>query len=81
MLPEDCANTSNFEILNWTFVKNLMEYEVDWLLGTYLELVWIEKIQKKKYLKINHLIGHTRLRYQANQVSKKPSLGFIANIS
>ena len=81
LLPEDCAITSNFELLNLIFVKHLMDYEVVWLLGTYLELVWVEKIQKKKYLKINHLIGHTRLRYQANQVSKKPSLGFIANLS
>ena len=81
LLPDDCAKTSNFELINMMFMKHIMDYEVVWLLGTYIEYVWDEKIKKKKYVKISHVIGNIRLRYQANQVSKKPSLGFIANVS
>ena len=81
LLPDDCARTSNFELINLMFVKHFMDKEAVWLLGIYIELVWVEKFQKNRKVKLNHLIGHTKLKYQANQVSRKPLLGFIANIS
>ena len=81
LLPDDCARTSNFELINLMFVKHFMDKEAVWLLGIYIELVWVEKFQKNRKVKLNHLIGHTKLNYQANQVLRKPLLGFIANIS
>ena len=72
LLPEDCARTSNFEFINMMFVKHFTDKEAVWLLG---------KFQKNRKVKLNHLIGHTKLNYQANQVLRKPLLGFIANIS
>ena len=81
LLPQDCALTSNFEFINLMFVKHFWDKEIIWLLGSYIELAWAEKFQKKRKVKLNHLIGHLKLRYQANQVSRKPLLGYIANIS
>ena len=72
---------SNFEFLSLIFKKHIMDLEAVWLVGTFVELVWVEKNQRKRHVKINHFIGHMKLRYQANQVSKKPLLGFIINIS
>ena len=79
MLPEDCAKTSNFEFLN--FAKNLMDNEAVWLIGTFIQLVWVEKFQRKINVKISHTIGTLKMLYKANQMSKKPLLGFISNIS
>ena len=81
MLPEDCAITSNFEFLNLMFVKHLMDNEAVWLIGTFIELVWVEKFQKKRNVKINHVIGTLKLKYKENQMSRKPLLGFITSIS
>ena len=81
MLPEDCAITSNFEFLNLMFVKHLMDNEAVWLIGTFIELVWVEKFQKKRNVKINHVIGTLKLKYKENQMSRKPLLGFIRTIS
>ena len=81
LLSEESARTSNFEFLCLIFEKHFMDKEAVWLVGTFVELVWVEKIQRKRHVKINHIIGHLKLRYQANQVSKKPLLGFIENIS
>ena len=80
-LPEECSRTSNFEFISLMFSKHLMENEAVWLIGTYLHYAWVEKFQKKKILKIEKFIGHARLCYRANQVAKKPILGYIMNIS
>ena len=81
LLTQQGARTSNFEFINLMFEKHFMDVEAVWLVGTFVELVWVEKIQRNRNVTINHLIGHMKLCYKANQVSKKPTLGFIANIS
>ena len=67
-----------------------MEDAAVWLIGTFLcyaslnflnPSAWIEKIQKKRTLRLEKFIGHARLCYRANQVAKKPLLGYIMNIS
>ena len=63
------------------FEKHFFDKEAVWLIGQYIELVWVEKLQKKRKVKISHLIGHLKLKYQLNQVSNKPLLGFISNVS
>ena len=65
----------------WMFDKHVMDIEAVWLVTTFLEYVWLEKYVKKNKVKIEHLIGFLKLRFKANQVSKKPSLGFISLIS
>ena len=59
------------------FSKHFMENEAVWLIGTYLHYAWVEKFQKKKILKIEKFIGHARLCYRANQVARKPILGYF----
>ena len=81
LLPDDCARTSDFEFIHLMFTKHFMDNEAVWLIGTFVEFVWVEKVQRKRLIKIDHLIGHIQLRYKANQVSRKPLLGFIMNIS
>ena len=81
LLPDDCARTSDFEFIHLMFSKHFMDNEAVWLIGTFVEFVWVEKVQRKRLIKVDHLIGHIQLRYKANQVSRKPLLGFIMNIS
>ena len=81
LLPEECVITSNFEFISLMFEKHFFDKEAVWLIGQFIELVWVEKLQKKRKVKISHLIGHLKLKYQLNQVSNKPLLGFISNVS
>ena len=81
LLSPGSAVCSNFEMINVMFDKHFMDMEAVWLVTTFLEYVWLEKYVKKNKVKIEHLIGFLKLRFKANQVSKKPSLGFISLIS
>ena len=56
LLPEDCARTSNFEFINLMFTKHLMESEAVWLIGTWIQYTWTEKIQKKRNVGIEKFI-------------------------
>ena len=81
MLPANCAVTSNFEFLNLMFEEHVMDKELVWLIGTFLEFVWMKKLMKHKKVKLEHLIGYVELKYKANQYSKKPVLDYIIGIS
>ena len=81
LLPDDCGVTSNFEFISLMFTKHTMDSEAVWLIGIYLDLIWSEKLKRRKFVKQSHLIGHVKLQYKSNNFSKKPVLGFIANIS
>jgi hypothetical protein len=76
LLSEESAMCSNFETINLMFEKHYMDLEAVWLVATFIEFVWLEKIMRKKIFKIEHIVGHMKLRNKANQVSKKPLLGF-----
>ena len=81
LLPLGCEITSNFEFLSLMFEKHLMDNEAVWLIGAYIEFVWLEKIMKKKVVKLQHLVGYIELKYKANKFSKKPSLDHIIGIN
>ena len=81
LLPEGNARCSNFEMINLMFEKHLMDLEAVWLIATFVEFVWIEKIKRNRNVKLEHVVGHLQLRYKANQVSRRPKLGFISCIS
>ena len=80
MLPADCAVTSNFEFLNLMFEQHVMDNEAVWLIGAFLEFVWMEKLVKHKLVKLEHLIGYVELKFKANHFAKKPVLGHIIGI-
>ena len=68
-------------MISLMFEENVMDIEAVWLISSYLEFVWLEKFKRKKQVKIEQIIGHLKFRYRANQVSKKPTLGFMNLIS
>ena len=77
LLQDSCAATSNFEFLHLMFLKHVMDKEVVWLLGVILELIWEEKLSRKRFVKLNHLVRYTKMKFESNQLSRKPSLGHI----
>ena len=81
LLSEESARCSNFELLNLMFAKDVMDMEAVWLVGTYVEFVWAEKVLRNKLVKLEYLVGHIKLCYRSNQVSRKPTLGHISYIS
>ena len=81
LLPDDCAGTSNFELLNLMFMKHFFDKEVVWLLGIVLVFIWTEKLHRKKNVKLENLIGYIQLKYKSNQNSKKPKLAYINGVS
>ena len=81
LLSPESSMCSNFEMIHLIFENHFMDMEAVWLVATFVEFVWLEKFVKKNKVKIEYLIGHLKLRYRANQVSKKPSLGFMSLIS
>ena len=68
-------------ILNLMFEHHVMDVEAVWLMATYVEFVWFEKLKRNRTVKIEYLIGHLKLRYRANQVSRRPQLEFMSWIS
>ena len=81
LLPGDCGRTSNFEFISLFFTKHCMDKEAVWLIGTYVQLVWSEKVMRKRKFDVGKVMGHIKLCYRANQMSKKPFLNHIMNIS
>ena len=56
------------------FEKHVLDLEAVWLMATYVECVWFEKLKRNRTVKIEHIFGHLQLRYRANQVSRRPNL-------
>ena len=81
LLPEESARCSNFEMISLMFEQHVMDLEAVWLVATFVEFVWLEKLKRNRKVKIKHLVGHLKLKYRANQVSSTPSLGFMSQIS
>ena len=72
LLPEENARCSDFELLNLMFEQHVLDLEAVWLMATYVEFVWFEKLKRNRTVKIEHIIRHFKLRYRANQVSRRP---------
>ena len=81
LLSEASSRCSNFELITLIFEKHTMDVEAVWLVATYVEFIWREKFMRNKMVKIEHIKGHIKLQFKANQVSKKPSLGHIYSIN
>jgi hypothetical protein len=44
------------------FEQHVMDLEAVWLIATYVEFVWIEKLKRNRTVKIEHIIGNSKLR-------------------
>ena len=52
-------------ILNFMFEEHVMDKETVWLIGAFLEFVWMEKLMKHKKVKLEHLIGYVEPKFKA----------------
>ena len=80
MLPDLFRMSSNFEFLNLMFESDIMDGEVVWLLGAYVQLVWDSVICKKKYLKLEMMKSELSMKYLTHQRSNMPNLGHIVGL-
>ena len=80
MLPDLFRMSSNFEFLNLMFESDIMDSEVVWLLGAYVQLVWDSVICKKKYLKLETMKSELSMKYLTHQRSNMPNLGHIVGL-
>ena len=80
MFPSSHGNTSNFEFLNFMFDSSVLDNEVIWMLGIYVELVWNTVICKKKVLKLESVKSEFSLKYLTHQASSMPNLAHIVGL-
>ena len=80
MLPDSHGHTSNFEFLNLMFESDLMDSEIVWMLGIFVQLVWNFVICKKKSLKLETVKSEYFLKHENHKNSKMPTLGFIVGL-
>ena len=67
MLPDSHGQTSNFEFLNLMFDSFLMDEEIVWMLGIFVQLVWDFVIFKKKILKLETVQSEYFLKYESQR--------------
>ena len=80
MLPDSHGETSNFEFLNLLFESYLMDSEIVWMLGIFVQLVWNLVLCKRKHLKLKTVQSEYLLKYESHKNSKMPILGFIVEL-
>ena len=80
LLPNESANTSNFEFINLIFESAVLEKEVIWMLGIWVQLVWDCVICKKKMLKLETVKSEFSLKFVSHQNSNLPPLAHIIGI-
>ena len=80
-LPQEDAQTSNFEFLNLMFPQSVMDSESVWLLGFYVQQVWVHVICKKKNLSQRQIKIECAQQFIKHQVSNRPSLAHIIGLN
>ena len=72
---------SNYELVHLTFPRELVENEVVWLLGQWLQLVYEEVEVRKRVLKDQFVRGHYRYKYFESLTMKMPQLNHINDVT
>ena len=80
MFPNGHGNTSNFEFINLMFDSYMMDNEVIWILGIWVELVWNIVICKKKCLKLETTRSEFSLKLDSHRNSNLPAVGHIIGL-
>ena len=75
LLPDECSRISNMEFVHLFFSEHPFDMEIVWLVGTFVELVWKEKMQQKRKKGIEKAIGHMKQKFKENQFS----IRYVAN--
>ena len=81
LLPQDGAQTSNFELIHLMFPSSHLDSEIVWLLGIYVQQVWTNIISKKKFLTQFVIKNECFLQYINHQASSRPQLAHIIDLS
>ena len=79
-LPKEGGQTSNFEFINLMFASSFFDSEIVWLLGVYVQQVWINIICKKKTLNQRHVKTECAQQFIIHQGSSRPSLSHIVGL-
>jgi hypothetical protein len=79
-LPQEGGQTSNFEFIKLMFASSFFDSEIVWLLGVYVQQVWINIICKKKTLNQRHVKTECAQQFIIHQGSSRPSLSHIVGL-
>ena len=80
-LLQGMQGLSNFELLHLTFPREVVENEVVWLVGTWVQLVYEEGVVRGRNLKHQFVRGHFRYKYLETQTMKMPQLNYIQDVT
>ena len=80
MFPASHGNTSNFEFLHLMFDSYLMENEVIWMLGIWVELVWNSVICKKKSLSLERAKTEFSIKLANHKYTNLPAVAHIIGL-
>ena len=81
LLLQNFQGLSNYEILHLCFPKELMEKEVMWLMGVWVDLVQEEVVLKGRKLGDQLVRGHFRYKFLTTLTMKIPQLGHINDVT
>ena len=80
-LLQGMQGLSNFELLHLTFPREVVENEVVWLVGTWVQLVYEEGVVRGRTLKHQFVRGHFRYKFLESQTIKMPQLNYIQDVT
>ena len=77
----DMQGLSNYELLMLTFPKEVVENEVVWLIGQWLQMVHDEVVVKGRNMGDQLVRGHFRYKYLESLTMKMPQLNHIQDVT
>ena len=81
-LMPDCRTTSNWEFIHLVFTEDgRVEKEVMWLLGQWVQLVFMESIIRGRRLEQRFVMGHMRYKFLEARKMKIPQLNYISDVT
>ena len=81
MLPGSHGQTSNFEFLNLMFDSFLLDKEIIWMIGIFVQLVWDFVVCKKKCLKLETVKSEYFLQFETHKTTKMQTLEHIVGLT
>ena len=77
----DMQGLSNYELLMLTFPKEVVENEVVWLIGQWLQMVHDEVVVRGRNMGDQLVRGHFRYKYLESLTMKMPQLNHIQDVT
>ena len=80
-LLNNMQGLSNYELLHLCFTKELVENEVMWLMGQWVQLVYEEVVVKNRTLGDQFTRGQFRYKYLESLTMRMPQLNHISDVT